>query len=133
MSKKTLQENQNTLDKIISNTFEKINDLVDANTVVGKTLKLSDSLFIIPISKVSVGLISGGGNLGKKKKDTLSAGSSSGFSITPIGFVTINNSLIDFVSAGVTDNTTAKLIDTILNVYEKIVLKNGDENEENKD
>ena len=56
---------------MIENTFSHIKDIVDANTVVGKIIELGDKNYIIPVSKISVGLISGGGTIPKGKNEKL--------------------------------------------------------------
>ena len=91
------QGNKDSLDKIIENTFSHIKDIVDANTVVGKTIKLNDDIYIIPVSKISVGLISGGVSIPKAKKDNMNAGSGTGFNIVPIGFITVSSGIFDFI------------------------------------
>lgn len=135
MSKKIEKELNNIdgIDKIIDNTFDKIKNMVDGNLIVGSTIKLTNSIFIIPISKVSVGLISGGGELPKaKKKSTVSVGSSTGFNIIPIGFVIVNNGVVDYLSVTVVDNTTNKLFEALLNLSERIINSKGESDEENK-
>ena len=99
------------IDKLIDNTFLRLKDVIDANTVVGSTIKLTEKIFIVPISKVSVGLVSGGGEVPNKKNDTSNACSTTGFTITPMGFITINNSAVDFISSNIADNSGDKLLD----------------------
>ena len=121
-NKKEKQEQISSLDKIIDNTFAQLKNIVDANTVVGSTIKLTDKIFIVPISKISVGLISGGGeDPDKKNKGVVGAGSSTGFTITPIGFISINDSVIDFLGAEVGENSTSKLLETMINISEKFI------------
>ena len=120
------------LDKIIDNTFDKIKKIVDANTTIGSIIKLTDKIFIVPISKINVGLVSGGGEFpNKKNKNGMSAGSSSGFTITPMGFIVVNENLVNFIASNHAENNTNKLLETILNMTEKILSKQGVNNEEN--
>lgn len=132
MSKKGNKLETNTLDSIIDNTFNQIKNIVDANTIIGEAIKLTDNILIIPVSKVSVGLISGGGEDSKNKKAVVSAGSSTGFTITPIGFVTINDSAIDFIGVTTNDNATSMLLNSILNLSEKLIARGVVDNEESK-
>ena len=134
MSRKHVQTKTDfdTVDKLIENTFNRLKDVVDANTIIGSTITLSDKVCVIPISKVSVGLISGGGEIPmKKQKKGMSNGcSTSGFTVTPMGFLTINDNNIDYISVGFTESTPTKMIDSLLSIYEKFLIKNGDDNEE---
>ena len=97
MSKKN-ENNYESVDKLIDNTFEKLKEIIDANTIIGKTIKLGDNVAIIPISKVSVGLVTGGGEMPVKRKNMSSLGSTTGFTLTPIGFLTINDVTISYIS-----------------------------------
>ena len=123
------QNKKDTLDNIIENTFSHIKDIVDANTVVGSVIELTSKLWIIPVSKISVGLISGGGNNPKSKNDSLSAGSGTGFNIVPIGFVTISDGVFNFIKVG--DNTFEKNIgELLLGLYDKFINKKDVEKNE---
>jgi len=134
MSNKCQEKNSKLLpiDKLIDSTFDKLKDIVDANTVIGSVIKLTEEIQIVPISKVSVGLISGGGEMPGKKKNnsTLTGGSTTGFSVTPIGFISINNNCVDYIGTSNTNNVTNKLFDAFLAVYEKVMNKLGNSHEE---
>lgn len=130
-NKKDNETASTTLDKIIDNAFNQLKNIIDANTVVGTTIKIIDGIYIVPISKINVGLISGGGeDSKKKKKGVVGAGSSTGFTITPIGFITISNNIINFLGVTTTENASTKIIETILNMSEKMLSKmEGDSDE----
>lgn len=110
------------IDRLIDNTFSRLKDVIDANTVIGSSIKLTDKMFIIPISKVSVGLITGGGEFPNKNEVSANACSTTGFSITPMGFVTINENLIDYITAGVVDNGPNRMLDTLVNIFDKMMV-----------
>lgn len=134
MSNKKITNNDfKSIDMLIENTFDRLKDIVDTNTVIGSTIELTEKLFIIPISKVSVGLISGGGEFPiKNKKTSVNACSTSGFTVTPMGFITINDTIIDFIGTGVTQSNASRALDTFFSIYEKMILKNnGEKDEEN--
>jgi len=127
------KKEHDSIESVINKTFNHINDIVDANTVVGNTIKLSNNLFIIPVSKISVGLISGGGSLPKTKKNNISAGSGTGFNIVPIGFVVLKESDINFIPVNTIDEASKKIIDGAFKLFEKLTnnLPNNDECEVN--
>lgn len=127
-NKKNNDENTlDGIDKIIDSTFEKLKRLVDANTSIGSTIKLGEKKFLIPISKINVGVLSGGGEVPVKKKSGMTAGTSTGFSITPMGFVVVSDKAVDFVSTDMSDNSTQTLFDGIVSVAEKIVQREEEE------
>ena len=113
---------ENNIDEIIDGTFKHIKDIVDANTIIGKTIRLSDNMYIIPVSKVSVGLISGGGVFPKGKSSNM--GTSTGFNIVPVGFVSISESIVSFLPVNNIDSTTKNIIDNLFKLSEKIIEKN---------
>lgn len=126
MSKK--ESKKDSVDKIIDNTFEHIKDIVDANTVIGKIVELGQGLFIIPVSRISVGMISGGGIM-PKGKNNVNAGSGTGFNIEPIGFITVSNSNFDFLTVNKTADLGKNLIESMMKLYEKVL----DDTKERKD
>ena len=105
------EKNNEGIDNIIENTFSQIKNIVDANTVVGEVIKITDNIMIVPISKISVGLVSGG-MMPKSKKDMGGAGSGTGFNIEPIGFVSINSGVLEF--SPITTSLTQYLVKSLL-------------------
>lgn len=134
MAKKKPSKDMNldNIDKLIDNTFARLRDVVDANTVVGTSIKLNDKMFIIPISRVSVGLITGGGEFPSKKDVSTNACSTTGFTITPMGFVSINENNIDYITAGMFENNSNKMLEAFVNIFDRLMSKKEEnKNEEN--
>ena len=123
------ENNCDSVDKLIDNTFAKLKDIIDANTIIGKTIKLSENVAIIPISKVSVGLVTGGGEMPVKRKNLTSLGSTTGFTLIPIGFLTISGQGVNYISTSIAEPSTTKLIETFATIYDKFLKNNGDGNE----
>lgn len=89
-----MKDDRHPINKIMQDAMDKIKALIDVNTVVGDVITLKDGTLIIPITKVSMGFVSGGGeycdNLTPKNKDKeypFAGGAGSGFSVNPIGFM----------------------------------------------
>ena len=78
----------------ISGTLKQVKDLVDVNTIVGEQITLNNGTTIIPISKVVVGYMGGGGEYFdikvKKNEYPFASGCGTGAYIKPIGFLTID-------------------------------------------
>lgn len=129
MSKKEKIE-KSQIDNIIENTFEHIKDIVDANTVVGKIIELGKNMYLIPVSKISVGLISGGGSMPKGKEQNVSAGSGMGFNIVPIGFVAVSNLEFKFISVNSTQDMSKNILDLMFKLYENYVSNKKDISDE---
>lgn len=107
-----------TVNDLISNAFDKIKTIVDTQTIVGERLDLSDGTMIIPISKVTVGYVVGGGeyaDLSARRVANhypLSGGSGGGMSVTPVGFLIEKDGDVTFVNV---ENKT--LYQTVLNMF----------------
>ena len=90
----------NSIDQIIDTAFAKLKTMADADTIVGKPVETQNGSVVIPISKVSVGFVAGGGEYsevtlaGKKannKDFPFAGGSGAGLSISPIAFISVQN------------------------------------------
>ena len=109
------QTKNNKINKVIETTLKNLNGLVDVNTVVGKPIKTEDGEYIIPISKVTVGVLMGGGEYGKinifKKGSDLpfSAGNGAVISVKPCGFLLKEDEKYKVLT--VSDTPYEKLID----------------------
>ena len=49
------------IESLVDVSLDKIRGLIDVNCVIGNAISMPDGSSIIPISKVSVGFVSGGG------------------------------------------------------------------------
>lgn len=119
--KNRMEENVNN---IIENAMESLKHIVESNVTIGKPLLIDKEITIVPISKVNVGFVAGGGevkcNLKKIKSDSypFTGGSGSGFVVNPIGFISINKGEISYVPV---DNSMP--YNEIFTLTEKIVNK----------
>lgn len=98
----------NKLNEIISTALEKMQSISDGNTVIGKPIETPSGTTIIPVSKVSLGLVSGGVDyFGKNQASSQKAagnnfggGGATGVSIVPVSFLIVSpNGDVDVVSA----------------------------------
>jgi len=83
---------ENKIPEIIRSSMENIRSMVDANTIVGDPIEVKGGTVIIPISKVSVGIASGGVDYNPKKDaqprpQNFGGGGGTGVSVVPIGFL----------------------------------------------
>ena len=91
------------LENIMQTTMAELKKLVDVNTVVGEPVRLSEDALVIPVSRVTLGFVSGGGEYGTKNP-VLKAGNaletggagypfggvmSAGLGITPVAFLSV--------------------------------------------
>ena len=97
--------NENKIPEIIRSSLENIRSMVDANTVVGDPIVTDVGTTISPISKISVGIASGGVDYNDKserqKPQNFGGGGGTGLSVSPAGFLVIDkNGQVDFINVG---------------------------------
>ena len=123
---------ENRINCVVENALKNVRNLVDVNTVVGTPIKTDTGDCIIPVSKVSFGILSGGGEYGKIKifKNSsdlpFSAGNGTMISVKPCGFLikTDGEYKVLSVGAGEYDALFDKAADFIGNLK-----KDGEDNE----
>lgn len=116
-----MEDNQNYLDDLINSSIDKIKSLAETNTIIGDPIVSPTGKIIVPVSKVSVGFVVGGGqynSINKKLPYPLAGGSGGGLSVTPIGFIVEDETSITFIDV---ENKTA--YQTILNLANVIIDK----------
>ena len=78
---------------LMQTTLENIKDMVDVNTVIGEPIPTVNGPTIIPVSKVSFGFLSGGGEYDLNKLPEadipFAGGSGAGVSVQPVGFLVV--------------------------------------------
>ncbi len=74
------------LEQLVKTAMEKIKELTECETVVGKPIVTQDGTTIIPISKVSMGFASGGSDLPTKAGGQF-GGSGAGVTVQPMAFI----------------------------------------------
>lgn len=96
-----MQKNSKKLDNVISTQIEKLSDVMNANMVVGNKITTEDNTTIVPVTKVTVGYVNGGGEYGEVKlfsndKPFLGGGGAI-INMSPNGFLVINKGNVNFI------------------------------------
>ena len=84
-------EKKNSVSELMRSTMEKIHEMVDTNAIVGQPITTPDGVTLIPISKVSFGFGSGGGDYGKAQPHQFGGGGGAGVKIDPVAFLVIKD------------------------------------------
>lgn len=77
---------------IIRESVEGIRDFVKVDTVIGEAIHTPTGVTVIPVSKLYLGIATGGVDYGTKKLGTpqnFGGGGGTGLSITPVAFLTV--------------------------------------------
>ena len=75
---------------VLGMSMDKIKEMVDVDTVIGSPITV-EGITLIPVSKVTYGFAGGGTDLPTKEAGRFGGGSGAGISVTPIGFLSIQN------------------------------------------
>ena len=124
------------LESLVDVSLEKIRGLIDVNCVIGSAISMPDGTSIIPISKVSVGFVAGGGeynDLNAKRNSAdfpMAGGTGGGFTVSPIGFFVADKNKFKLIRA---DKSTAYmgLIKSGTEVLKKFMEKLNENNKKN--
>ena len=81
---------ENKIGDLLQVTMGKLKDMVDVNTVVGDPITTPDGITLVPVSRVTFGFASGGGESGKEPF-AFTGGNGAGAKIEPVGFLVIKN------------------------------------------
>ena len=99
--------NENRIPEIIRSSMENIRSMFDANKIVGDPISTPQGTTIIPISKVSVGIASGGVDYNDKsdrpvqRAQNFGGGGGTGLLVSPVGFLVIDkNGEVEFLNVG---------------------------------
>lgn len=129
-----MSEKSTNLEILVKTAIEKIREMVDTDTIIGKPIETSNGTIIVPISKVSVGFASGGSDLPTKQpKDLFGGGAGGGVSIQPIAFITIlpdgNVKLLQMTINASKENAALAMIPDIVDKITGIISKGKTDNE----
>ena len=88
----------NKLKDMINASLENIRSMLDANTIIGDPIVTGAGTTLIPISKITVGYVSGGIDYKKKSDDkenksapnNFGGGGGTGITVSPVAFIVID-------------------------------------------
>lgn len=85
---------EHPIERLMNDSLSSIKALCDADTIIGTPVNLPDGKSIIPVSRVAMGFLTGGGeysdiSTNKKNKEgfPFAGGSGGGVTVSPIGFL----------------------------------------------
>lgn len=136
------------IENIMHSTMEELKSIVDVNTIVGTPIIAGYENVLLPVSKVSLGFISGGGeysNRTNSEKNAIKkageafdktderypfAGTAiAGMSLTPMGFVSVNNGNVKVLPAqfdSTLDRAVAQIPEIANMIYSLFKKKDGE-------
>lgn len=116
-----IEHNEHPIERVMDNAFVKMKGLISADTVVGRPVVTVDGTSIIPVSRVTMGFLTGGGEYSDLSRENYSeypfaGGSGAGVSVSPVGFLVSDGKCVKLV--GVDDKS---LYDKLLSLIPDVV------------
>ena len=131
---------EHPINGLMETTMKSIKEMIDVNTIVGDAVETVDGTVIIPISKVTFGVASGGSQFApnelSKTEDTMfGGGSGAGVSIKPMAFMVVGKEHIKLLPVVNEVSSLDKAIDYIPDIIDKITdaVSNKTKKEESSD
>ena len=100
--------------------MEKVHEMVDTKSIVGEPIVTADGVTLIPISRVSVGFGSGGGDLPSSQKELFGGGTGGGVTITPMAFLIVRNGDVKLIQVQSYNNTADRLVGMVPDVMDTV-------------
>ena len=115
-------EKKSPLNDLMRSTMEKIHEMADTNTIVGEPIVTPDGVTLIPISKISFGYGSGGGDYGKTTpKENFGGGSAAGVKIAPVAFLVIKDGVTRVLPVAVPPvSTVDRVVEMVPDIMDKV-------------
>ncbi len=105
---------------ILGTSIEKIKDLVDVSTIIGDPIVISDTLQVIPVSKVSYGFASGGSDFpSKNNQELFGGGGGAGITINPVAFLVVNNGSVTIKYINASEGSVERVIGMVPDIVDK--------------
>ena len=116
------------IENIMNTSMEHIKALADVNTVIGNPIMTEDDAMILPVSKVALGMLVGGGEYAAEQcgrrnaaeednKYPFIGASTLGMSLTPLAFLAVQNGTVRVLPAK-QDCASDRLIELIPHIME---------------
>ncbi len=101
--------------------MEKVREMVDANNIVGEPITTPDGVTLIPISRVSFGFGSGGGDYGKPGQNNFGGGGGAGVRVEPMAFLVVKGGVTRMLPVGTPAITTVdRVIELVPELFDRV-------------
>ena len=105
---------------ILGTSIDRIKDLVNVNTIICDPIQISESIKIIPVSKVTYGFASGGSDFPNKgNKELFGGGGGAGITIIPVAFLVVNNGSVSIRYIDSAEGSVERVIGMVPDIVDK--------------
>ena len=102
-------------------TMDKIRELVNSDTIIGEPVSLPDGTTILPVSKVTFGVATGGSDFAaKQSKELFGGGSGAGVTVTPVAFLVVKDGNVRTIQLADPNNSLERAITMLPELVDKL-------------
>lgn len=113
-------EKKSPLNDMMETAMGKVREMVDSNAIVGEPIVTPDGVTVIPISRVSFGFGSGGGDYGATKTN-FGGGAGAGVKIDPVAFLIIKDGVTRMMPVALpAEATVDRVLDLVPEVLDRV-------------
>ena len=110
-----------TLQDLMGVTMDKIRELANSNTIIGEPITTQDGITILPVSKVTFGVASGGSDFANQtNKDMFGGGSGAGVTVAPVAFLAVQNGNVRTIQLSGENSAVERAITMIPELVDKL-------------
>lgn len=125
-------EKKAPLNDLMDTAMGKIREMVDSNSIIGEPITTPDGVTVIPISRVSFGFGSGGGDYGTAKT-IFGGGAGAAVKIDPVAFLIVKDGITRVMPVAVpavaTVDRVLDLVPEVMDRVENFINKKKEEKE----
>ena len=111
---------ENNIKSVMDTTMDKLRTMVDADTIIGTPIVVGN-VTLLPVSRVSFGLATGGSDFPSKSGQQLfGGGGGAGVTVNPVAFICINGDNVHMMPVYSEMNTLDKAINMAPELIDKV-------------
>ncbi len=111
---------ENSIKTVMDTTMDKLRAMVDADTIIGTPVVVGN-ITLLPVSRVSFGLATGGSDFPSKSNQQLfGGGGGAGVTVNPVAFICINGDNVHMMPVYSEMNTIDKAINMAPELIDKV-------------
>lgn len=102
-------------------TMDKIRELVNSDTIIGEPVSLPDGTTILPVSRVTFGVATGGSDFAaKQSKELFGGGSGAGVTVAPVAFLVVKDGNVHTIQLADPNNSLERAITMLPELVDKL-------------
>ena len=125
-------EKKTPLNDMMDTAMGKIREMVDSNSIIGEPITTPDGVTVIPISRVSFGFGTGGGDYGTAKTN-FGCGAGAAVKVDPVAFLIVKDGVTRVMPVAVpavaTVDRVLDLVPEVMDRVENFINKKKEEKE----